>query len=375
MILPKTNISIIDVRNALNYPSTDLGTLCSVGSPYVNRWAKYKPIAYPFTFTRPSDWWRDPTGACGLKIPVYTNVTTLFTDVDNGVDLWKYQPPTGGANEPFRLGDFAGHNSDALSPVFVSPLPETWYADTNPTFAVSFGLVQDPGDGSGDSLLLSDISTPDYPLQNYYPGLAIKASNSTAVRIITSNLTLGQNANSIQMPASTFSNNVAYEIVMILCSYPQTSFGTPTIAGNYIPLPSDGNIQSVTFRTGGIGIVVDAEFFRGTNGGSNSFTYRIDITNTAVSSPITLSNCSFRYTYGDKDPINGGSFEQGEGRIVIANQTVNQGQTVTVTGTVTNNPLPYFAQRGGNNAFLYTYAGIANFIYGQFVENQDQANN
>lgn len=34
MILPNSDISIMDVRNALGYPSTDLGTLCSC--PNVN---------------------------------------------------------------------------------------------------------------------------------------------------------------------------------------------------------------------------------------------------------------------------------------------------------------------------------------------------
>ncbi len=29
MTLPDSNISIMDVRNVLGYPSTDLGTLCS----------------------------------------------------------------------------------------------------------------------------------------------------------------------------------------------------------------------------------------------------------------------------------------------------------------------------------------------------------
>ena len=32
MILPKTNLSIMDVRNCTGNPSLDLGTLCSKGS-------------------------------------------------------------------------------------------------------------------------------------------------------------------------------------------------------------------------------------------------------------------------------------------------------------------------------------------------------
>ena len=54
MILPNSDISIMDVRNALGYPSTDLGTLCSCNK--INMWAKYKPVPYNFTTNRPSEW-------------------------------------------------------------------------------------------------------------------------------------------------------------------------------------------------------------------------------------------------------------------------------------------------------------------------------
>lgn len=40
MILPNTDISIMDVRNILGYPSTDLGTLCSCDK--VNKWSRYR---------------------------------------------------------------------------------------------------------------------------------------------------------------------------------------------------------------------------------------------------------------------------------------------------------------------------------------------
>lgn len=45
MILPNTDISIIDLRNVTGVPSTDLGTLISQGN--FNQWSRWKPIDSP----------------------------------------------------------------------------------------------------------------------------------------------------------------------------------------------------------------------------------------------------------------------------------------------------------------------------------------
>ena len=47
--LGATNISIMDVRNILGYPSTDLGTLCTCNN--INPWSKWKPIHCANTLT------------------------------------------------------------------------------------------------------------------------------------------------------------------------------------------------------------------------------------------------------------------------------------------------------------------------------------
>ena len=94
MILPKTNLSIMDVRNCTGNPSLDLGTLCSKGQ-YINKWSKYKPVRYNFTTSRPSNWWKASDGNCGLDVRGYTTITQLVTDLRNDVTFWGYLPPTG----------------------------------------------------------------------------------------------------------------------------------------------------------------------------------------------------------------------------------------------------------------------------------------
>ena len=97
MTLGTTDVSIMSVRNVLGYPSTDLGTLCSCGENYINIWSPYKPINYN-----------------GLTLPdTMRERLTGFKIVSNYL---QYDPPVGGIESPYRLGDFRGYKSDAAKP-------------------------------------------------------------------------------------------------------------------------------------------------------------------------------------------------------------------------------------------------------------------
>ena len=118
MRLQKNNISIMDVRNCIGYPSTDLGTLCSA-SRFINKWSKYKPVDNNFTFDRPVDWWKGADRNCGITYTVYNSLDALANAVKNDelIDFYNYQGPKGGSTSPYRLGDFAGYNGDAIPPI------------------------------------------------------------------------------------------------------------------------------------------------------------------------------------------------------------------------------------------------------------------
>ena len=128
MILPTTDISIMDVRNALGYPSTDLGTLCSCSA--INMWAKYKPVRHDFTTDRPDNWWQSKLGNCGITFNTFGNVQGLVNGI-SGTNGYTYQAPTGGTGSPYRLGDFAGYKTDARPPVQASPFEGTYYKASN----------------------------------------------------------------------------------------------------------------------------------------------------------------------------------------------------------------------------------------------------
>lgn len=107
MILPNNNISIIDVRNCLGYPSMDLGTLCMANT--INPYSMWKPVI---------------SSALTSDYNTMKNANFGFSDANSSTDLaqrrWTYHPPTGGALSPYRLGDFRNYNSDKTVTNFVN---------------------------------------------------------------------------------------------------------------------------------------------------------------------------------------------------------------------------------------------------------------
>ena len=119
MILSNTNISIMMVRNCLRYPSTSLGTLCGIGEPFVNIWSKWKPVSSPVVTMTAAELVRL---RYGLQL-VQNGSSPLSLRNQAGTNGVIYNKPTGGANSPYRLGDFRNHNTAARIPVGTS-IPE-----------------------------------------------------------------------------------------------------------------------------------------------------------------------------------------------------------------------------------------------------------
>lgn len=112
MALPNSNISISMVRNELGESSNDLSVLCK--SDKINQYSKYKPVRYNYPTHFTEYWYQGTAGNCGLVIPVW----------ERGVKKeWSYLPPRGGADEPYRLSDFAGYDHNATS-LKVKQLPD-----------------------------------------------------------------------------------------------------------------------------------------------------------------------------------------------------------------------------------------------------------
>lgn len=137
--LPETEISTTLVKNILGESTTDVGDLCT--SNNVNMWAKYKPVSLPYADWLGNPYWHQGSnGMCGLSIPFIQleepdyyewNVLNYLQIRSNLLAIcalnWGYDKPTGGADSPFRLGDFRKY--EHTSKKFMMPLVSEFYYD------------------------------------------------------------------------------------------------------------------------------------------------------------------------------------------------------------------------------------------------------
>lgn len=112
--LPTENLKYSDIRDCLNSAggivNNDVASAFKE-SAKINKWAKYKPVAYPQPFTdNYPNWWKGFNGLCGISNFGLSDVKLILSYYKEG-NFWLYTPPKGGAQEPFRLGDFRGYSS------------------------------------------------------------------------------------------------------------------------------------------------------------------------------------------------------------------------------------------------------------------------
>ncbi len=124
--LPNYGITTAMVYSVLNGVTPEEGIPISVGylctHQYINKWSRFKPYAYPSLV--------GIYGASGQSDTIIKNInfnldpkvfdpSLLPKTPEAGATygLWTgWSPPSGGPDEPFRLGDFRGYNHDALPP-------------------------------------------------------------------------------------------------------------------------------------------------------------------------------------------------------------------------------------------------------------------
>lgn len=194
-------VSIDDVKQALGESSNDLATLCK--SENINIWSKYKPISckgdfkeYPIredseeivtsSFSKYTCVVR-----CGMNIPMdtYKNLRNnyggegfaikacgeLYKDnvygasgIDKDASANSHTVyasgkhfPKGGANSPYRLGDFRNYNSKAASNMFRSSIPTLFnlgvYYSSTPKF--NCVLYKNANVDDNTNLTMDDIIT------------------------------------------------------------------------------------------------------------------------------------------------------------------------------------------------------------------------
>ena len=185
MKIPKTNVRMVDVICTVGEISggklvNNLAALCT--SNKINMWAKYKPVAYNFTYDRPDNWWKAGDGYCGLVIP---SIGSDFSIIDTAE--WGYTKPHGGSTSPYRIDDFAGYDPEA-KPLVLSGYNgtvEANRADTG-TFKLYpyYGIGLSDGNLGYDDIVLGGKALGDcyVAVQIYYNGFSVYACANNTIR-------------------------------------------------------------------------------------------------------------------------------------------------------------------------------------------------
>lgn len=140
-------VSIDDIKNCFGLSTNDLGTLITKAN--INVWAKYKPTVYPSPF--PDDWYKSKNDNYGLNITVDNRVSSWnelvaeYSKSNNGY-INIYNRPTGGADAPYRLGDFRGYNHNAKPEIGDYLAVTNYQEDSQISLSVAYNAVTVDGD-------------------------------------------------------------------------------------------------------------------------------------------------------------------------------------------------------------------------------------
>ena len=224
-------VSIEDVKTVLGETSNDLATLCK--SENINIWAKYKPTIYPSPF--PDDWYKAKDGNYGINITVengksnWKDLVGEYSKSNNGyVNL--YNRPTGGANAPYRLGDFRGyfHNANPEVNDYLTTSVFIRESDTN-QLLVNYNPVSVDG---------SQINYFEFAVfKDKYFGYIITDKSKTNLMYITTASTIGSFTVPLPKNALQVGDYLAFPM---FCSYnyssnhtlhDMTCYAIPNLAG------------------------------------------------------------------------------------------------------------------------------------------------
>ena len=329
-VLPST-VNVIMVRNTLavygglTVDTRDVGTLCQAAG---NKWSKYKPVRFnnPLNVT---DWWKSSNGGCGLDVPVYPNISTMFTALRNNTPMWDYLKPRGGDyGEFYRLLDFMQYDTEAQPPIMPSDLNQKYFAAIG-----TMPVAADLNLPSSTELSLSDISGA-INLANCYFGIAICKQGTTGYKYMTESTQIGTGGDGgITVPIT--SELGTYEVVFMLVENQKLTFESPDITNRFVPLYMGYKTTIIEYSP--IFVSVTATWVPNTTSWEVSITNNGDI-------QLTLTGCSLMIRYADKlenDPL-----EIGEASFTIpigsdGTITVLPNSTQTISG-VEYNSLPEF---------------------------------
>lgn len=344
-ILPNQNLTWDDIRDTLNANggsvTNDVSTAFK-STANIDIWSKNKPVILnSLEPDRNSEWWKSTNGNCGIvpyRITSYYNLPDLYDNWTNDkLNGWRYELPTGGANEPFRIGDFAGYYADALPPFIRFTMPAT--VAINQSKFQSSAMIPISSEGQ---LVLSDLSS----IKSCYFGVYIVKSGNTSGQRATSN--------SVDNPSVEFSTNGftagTYTAYPFLSSVKYTQLEVDK-AGDYFSVPE---LKPVTFQM--VSTLTSISVKANVNSDNTSISYTIDVINSAGT--LTLRNNYVSLRYYDKEYLD--PMVVGERQEKLDDYNVGNGTTTIASGTFYNVPSDLI-----NNCKIWVSLSSAKYL--QFV--------
>ena len=207
MIIPNTDINLAtEVRDVLNSAGGKVGNnVISFFTPAanINYWNKHKPVSLDVAFCQDFDeskpnynqyWWK-ADGSCGFKPYGGFAVTQLPGIIDGKLNKWEYELPSGGPTSPYRLGDFAGYNTNALPMIHSLQVPSVVSVkQTNMISITAFITNPNP-----ESITLSDLST----IGDYYPAVYMEYERNGEYRTARGSKPLSEGGFNIDVGINT----------------------------------------------------------------------------------------------------------------------------------------------------------------------------
>lgn len=342
--LPKTNLRLAYhvactigetySKNGVTYLNTDVGALCT--SDNINMWAKYKPVRHHFTENRPSDWWKGKMGDCGIDYDIYDNPQALINAMNTG-PAYRYLRPTGGADDPYRLGDFAGYDPSA-TPVLIAPPFEGDYYKSDTYMNLNLIMLPD----SDSRLTAQDVYGRS--LDNMYFGAAfLREGYSTPMWMTTSSPGSSQQ---LQVPLSNFLDDEYYYGYLFICDVKRENMSANIQSGTFIALPSTKK-QQIIVRSTNVLFRFENVLYQSSN---NHITGQIRVVN---NSPALVSYSNVMVDFRYADSTDSEPFEPDEGRIFISDFSVSPRGNKVIEFDSGRALLYNIGTRGGS---VYAYA-------------------
>ena len=309
----------------------------------INKWAKYKPVIWPNVDTVTSGQWNPTTGkwtsgatwwkaggGCGMTIPQstifgtdITNQNSFIYKLTHSLLGWPYARPTGGAQAPYRLTDFAHYYRDAIAPYGEIGATEV-YINTQGEANLSWEVI----DVDEDNLSLTDfaISNPQggtpYQLTDFYLGVILYKANYSVWHVWTSDNKFGGGALDITLTNAT---SLAGDWkLMPFFSLNKTSGSDTFDEGLFVPM-ADTTPIDITLTLDGSNYI-DVPEGQWNQAGS-SLAYSIDLVNETSSAHVYSSIVITIHGGSQTGPLLGTK--------TVQNITVNARSTNVQTGTIT----------------------------------------